>query len=299
MKKAVFIVNPISGGKSKERIVRIIDERLDGGQFSHEIIYTRYAGHGIEIARDCDADLVVAVGGDGTVSEVARGLIAASQAGNEKCFGIIPCGSGDGLALHLGISRNPKKAVDVLNHGIQAKMDYGTVNGKPFFCTTGVGFDADVAQAFASSGSRGLITYITTALKLWKNFKPGHYIIQADSRSVESDAAIITVGNVNQWGNQARITPDASVCDGLMDLSIVRPFRTWNIPRLAILLMTGKANKAREMLSLRAGSIRISRKTDGAAHFDGDPASLGLEIDIETHASALDVMIPADKKDRI
>lgn len=299
MKKAVFIVNPISGGKSKERIVRIIDERLDGRQFSHEIIYTRYAGHGIEIARDCDADLVVAVGGDGTVSEVARGLIAASQAGNEKCFGIIPCGSGDGLALHLGISRNPKKAVDVLNHGIQAKMDYGTVNGKPFFCTTGVGFDADVAQVFASSGSRGLITYITTALRLWKNFKPGHYVIQADSRSVESDAAIITVGNVNQWGNQARITPEASVCDGLMDLSIVRPFRTWNIPRLAILLMTGKANKAREMLSLRASSIRISRKTDGAAHFDGDPASLGLEIDIETHASALNVMIPADKKDRI
>lgn len=299
MTKAVFIVNPISGGKGKEKTVALIQKLLDRSKYEPEIIYTQRAGHGIEIARDCDAGLVVAVGGDGTVSEVAQGLILAAAQGHPKLFGIIPCGSGDGLALHLGISRNPRKAIDTLNSGIPARMDYGTVNGKCFFCTTGVGFDADVAEAFASSGKRGLSTYISTALKLWWHFQPDTYKISVDGQSVETNAAIVTVGNVNQWGNQAKITPLASVADGKMDVTVVRPFRSWHIPRLATLLLTGKANKAREVISLRGSSVHISRGLDGASHFDGDPCRLGREISVETHPAALEVIIPIKKKDKI
>ena len=296
VKKAVFIVNPISGGKAKTRVVSAIEKQLDSSVFEYEIVYTERPGHGTEIARDCEADLVVAVGGDGTVSEVAQGIILS---GKPKTFGIVPCGSGDGLALHLGISRNPRKAVAVLNGGATGVMDYGTVNGKPFFCTTGTGFDADVAEAFAASGKRGLWTYITTALRLWWGFKPSNYTIEVDGQKIETAAAMVTVGNVNQWGNQARITPLASVSDGKMDVTVVRPFRSWDIPALALKLMIGRAHKARKVISLRGASVRISRDSEGACHFDGDPCRFGREITVETHPAALRVAIPAKKQDKI
>ena len=296
MEKAVFIVNPISGGKSKDRIIALIDRLLDKSRFVAEILYTERAGHAVDLARDCEADLVVAVGGDGTVSEVARGILASQR---PKTFGIIPCGSGDGLALHLGIPRNPSGAIAVLNGGVTARMDYGTVNGEPFFCTTGVGFDADVAETFARSGRRGFFTYITTALKLWLRFKPQTYTLAVDGKELETPAAIVTVGNVNQWGNQARITPLASVTDGMMDVTVVRPFHTWNIPRLAYLLLTGRTHKAREVLTLRGRSVRIERRADGAAHRDGDPFRPGCTLSVETIPSALTVAIPEKMTDKI
>ena len=296
MKKIVFIVNPISGGKAKDKILATVEKHLDSSEYEYNIVFTQKPGHGTEIARDCSADLVVAVGGDGTVSEVAQGIILSGQS---KTFGIIPCGSGDGLALHLGISRNPRKAVAVLNEGATGVMDYGTVNGKPFFCTTGTGFDADVAEAFASSGKRGLWTYITTALRLWRGFKPSHYSIEADGQRFDGNAAMVTVGNVNQWGNQARITPLASVADGMMDVTIVRPFHSWDIPALAIRLLTGKAHTARKVTMLRGASVHICRDNDGACHFDGDPCRFGREITVETHPAALRVAIPAKKQNKI
>ena len=296
MKKVLFIVNPISGGKSKRRIVALINRLLSKSRFSYEIRYTERAGHALELARDADADLVVAVGGDGTVSEVARGLILSER---PKTFGIIPCGSGDGLALHLGIPRRPARAIAVLNEEASARMDYATVNGEPFFCTTGVGFDADVAEAFASSGRRGLFTYITTALRLWMHFKPQTYSITVDDKTVETSAAIVTVGNVNQWGNQARITPLASLTDGMLDVTVVRPFHLWNVPRLAFLLLTGKAHKAREVDLFRGREVRIERRNDGAAHRDGDPFPAGRILTARIIPSALSVTIPAKMRGRI
>ena len=296
MKKILFIVNPISGGKSKRRIVALINRLLTKSRFSYEIRYTERAGHALELARDADADLVVAVGGDGTVSEVARGLILSRQ---PKTFGIIPCGSGDGLALHLGIPRRPAKAIAVLNEEASARMDYATVNGEPFFCTTGVGFDADVAEAFASSGRRGLFTYIATALRLWMHFEPQTYSITVDGETVETSAAIVTVGNVNQWGNQARITPLASLTDGMLDVTVVRPFHLWNVPRLAFLLLTGKAHKAREVRLLRGREVRSERKDNGAAHRDGDPFPAGRILTAKIIPSALSVTIPAKMQGRI
>ena len=141
MKKILFIVNPVSGGKDKEGILRIVGEEIGRKRFEYETVLTACPGHATSIASECDADIVVAVGGDGTVSEVAKGI-----AGTSKTLGIIPCGSGDGLALHLGISRNPRKAARQLCEARFVPMDYGLVCGHPFFCTTGVGFDAVVSK---------------------------------------------------------------------------------------------------------------------------------------------------------
>ena len=177
MKRITFIVNPVSGGKDKRKVLAAIDRYLDRSAFSYEVRETGKAGDATAWARSCDADIVVAVGGDGTVSEVATGLL-----GTGKALGIIPCGSGDGLALHLGISRNPAKAVRALNAGRIARIDAARLDGRPFFCTAGVGLDADVAWDFARSPKRGLGTYISTAWGLWKHGDRAHqYRVTTDA----------------------------------------------------------------------------------------------------------------------
>jgi Sphingosine kinase and enzymes related to eukaryotic diacylglycerol kinase len=157
-KKIVFIVNPISGTQGKKAILKIVDERIDKEKIEYEIIETKYAGHAISIADEAaknGTDIAVAIGGDGTINEVARSLVHTSTA-----LGIIPCGSGNGLARHLNIPMDPKGAVDVINDGETICIDYGKINSRPFFCTCGVGFDAFVSLKFADSGKRGLLTYL-------------------------------------------------------------------------------------------------------------------------------------------
>ena len=237
MKKILFIANPLSGGKDKKTILKDIDAAIDRQRFAPSFVYTERPGHATLLAREADADIVVAVGGDGTVSEVAQGLV-----GTDKVLGIIPCGSGDGLAFHLGLSRNPLKALRTIQDGITETMDYGKVDGRPFFCTSGVGLDAEVAWEFASAGKRGLWTYISLAWKIWQHFKPETYTIDVDGRTLSVPAVFVTVGNANQWGNQARITSLASVRDGLLDVTVVAPFHTCEIPVLATKLLDGRAH---------------------------------------------------------
>lgn len=159
--KALFIINPISGKGRKGKIIAA----LEGTQ--HSYVVTEYAGQAEELARAATQEIVVAVGGDGTVNEVARGLL-----GTDKILGILPCGSGDGLARCLGISHHISKALETINNGIVKPLDAGFINGKAFFSVCGVGFDADVSKKFAEAGKRGLMTYIEQSLQLWHGFKP-------------------------------------------------------------------------------------------------------------------------------
>lgn len=287
-RRYTFIVNPISGGKPKDGIISLIKKEFD--QSCCEIVETKGPGDATRIARESSSDIVVAVGGDGTVSEVAGGLT-----GSGKALGIIACGSGDGLALHLGLSRNHRKAIVDLKEGRVVPMDYGTLCGKPFFCTCGVGFDALVSWNFANSSSRGLATYIKEALKAWRNFTPGHYVIDIDGRRWEGDAVLINVANVNQWGNNAKIAPRASVTDGECDVTVVTPFSTLDIPALAFRLMTGSFDRSSKVVSLRGREIRIARDHDGPVHYDGDPSELAGPMLVSTFPAALNVVIPKNK----
>ena len=295
MKRITFIVNPVSGGKDKKKVLAAIDRYLDRSAFTYEVLETEKAGDATAWARESGADIVVAVGGDGTVSEVATGLL-----GTGKALGIIPCGSGDGLALHLGISRNPAKAVRALNAGRIVRIDTARLDGRPFFCTAGVGLDADVAWDFARSPRRGLGTYISTAWGLWKHGdRARQYTVETDGGTWSGPAVIITVGNANQWGNEARIVPKASLRDGLLDVTVVEPFATWEIPFLAAQLMTGKADRSRRVRTFRSTRVRISRDLPGPAHCDGDPYEAGVGLDLEIVPGALDVVVPASSLERI
>jgi len=294
METIAFIVNPVSGGKDKKAVLAAIARNLDLARYRCLLLETAAPGEATRLAREVAADVVVAVGGDGTVSEVAQGLL-----GTEKALGIIPCGSGDGLALHLGISREPARAVKVLNDGCTVRMDVGRMDGNPFFCTAGVGLDARVSWDFAGSSRRGLPTYIHTAWEDWKKRRPERFRIVTDDAFWEGEAVFVTVCNANQWGNEARIAPKASVLDGLLDITIVTPFDTLEIPDMATRLMTGNALTSRHVISLHGTRVQIERDAEGPAHRDGDPFTAGKTICMELQPAALRVVVPAKRKDRV
>ena len=295
LKRITFIVNPVSGGKDKRNVLAAIDRHLDRTAFTWEVLTTGKPGDATAWAKESGSDIVVAVGGDGTVSEVALGLM-----GTEKALGIIPCGSGDGLALHLGISRNPVRAVKALNDGCIARMDVGRLDGRPFFCTAGVGLDADVAFEFARSSRRGLGTYVSTAWDIWMHRKrTSRYVVDTDTETWTGPAVIVTVGNANQWGNEARIVPKASLTDGLLDVTVVEPFTTWEIPALAARLMTGKADTSKHVRTFRSARVHLHREHPGPAHYDGDPFEAGTDLDLDILPGALQVVIPLSRQDRI
>ena len=277
----LFIVNPISGKGRKSRIVAHLQQK------GYKVVYTEYAGHAEQLAHEAKEKVIVAVGGDGTVNEVARGIL-----GTDKALGIIPCGSGDGLALHLGISRNYKTAIRAIERGNVKAIDSGTIDGRPFFSVCGTGFDAVVSERFAKSGRRGLLNYIKQGLKTWKEYIPEKYIMTIDGQKQEIDAALITVGNSSQWGNNARITPLADISDGVLDVTVVDMFSTIEMPALGYLLMTGRLDRNSNVHCYRGKHIRITRKVSGPAHADGDWFNAGTELDIKVLPGTLKVIIP-------
>ena len=162
-KKVVFIVNPISGTHNKDYILSLIEKMMDKDKYVWEVWYTKYAGHATELAAQAASDnthIVVAIGGDGTINEIGRSLVHTDTA-----MGIIPCGSGNGLARHLQIPLDPKRALRSINAGFKETIDYGRINGLCFFCTCGVGFDAFVSLKFAEAGKRGVLTYLEKTLQ--------------------------------------------------------------------------------------------------------------------------------------
>ena len=276
-RKITFIVNPISGQNDKSQVLSAIGKHLDLSLYQPRILFTSYAGEAFEMARETEADVVVAVGGDGTVSEVARGL-----ADTDKCLGIIPCGSGDGLALHLGISRVPARAIDTLNKACQARIDVGRMNGQPFFCTVGFGLDARVSR------------------EEWKQHSLSEYRISSEKGVLwEGKAVFVTVANANQWGNQARIAPMASLQDGLLDVVVVNPFSTLEIPDLAARLMMGQAPTSKHFLHFTGSRFHITRSGAGAVHYDGDPFEAGTEFDLDVQPGSLSVLVPRSKMKKI
>lgn len=276
----LFIINPISGKSRKQKIV---EKLLAKG---YKVAFTEYAGHAEQLAREATERVVVAVGGDGTVNEVARGLV-----GSDKALGIIPCGSGDGLARHLGLSHNIDKAIAAIERGECKSMDAAEVNGRLFFSVCGVGFDAVVSERFAKSGKRGLKNYIKQGLMTWKDYAPEEYIIEIDGERVVKKALFITVGNSNQWGNGAKITPLAEYNDGILDITIVDKFGALELPWLSYRLMMGSLYKSQQVHCYRGKEIKIIRKSEGPAHADGDWFLTSNTLDIKVLPSALSVIL--------
>lgn len=288
-KKIGFIINPAAGNKNKNFIPDYIQQLLDLQLFKPEIVFTKYAGEGSLLAKEFVNDgfsHVVAVGGDGTVNEIARSLIHTNTS-----LGILPIGSGNGLARHLKIPLNIHKAIQLLNNSESINIDYGIVNQRLFFCTCGTGFDAYVATEFTKSRKRGIRAYFEEVLKGYFSYRSQNYRLQGKNIDLEIKAFLLIFANASQWGNNAYIAPKASLQDGKMDISIMSNFPIFALPSIALQLFTKTISNDLYMITLRTDKITVYRDVPGPFHYDGEPYEEGKEIKIKIIPAGLKVLV--------
>jgi YegS/Rv2252/BmrU family lipid kinase len=293
MKNIAFIINPVSGPKEtqkeKRKLPKVIMQTLDDSQWLPNITFTEYAGHATELARQyarMGFDAVVAVGGDGTVNEVARGVRDSQTA-----MGILPMGSGNGFARHLNIPIRVNKAIEMLNHSEPIRVDYGLANGKLFVSTCGTGFDALIADHFAGSSKRGFATYLQNILKDVFSYTPQNYHIVGDGLDVTHKAFLITFANANQWGYEALIAPKASIQDGKMDIMLMSSHAILGSASLALRLFAGSIDDSHFMDTLRAKEVTLERESAAPFHIDGDPVDMEKDIHIRIVEDGLRVLV--------
>jgi diacylglycerol kinase (ATP) len=289
-KKILAIINPISGTKNKHGMPKKIESKIDKENFDLTIEFTERAGHATELAHKAIADgfhAVIAVGGDGTVNEVAAALRDSQTA-----LGIIPCGSGNGLARHLDIPLKVEEALEIINKDNIENIDYCTANERPFFCTCGVGFDAIVSAKFAQAGKRGPMTYVQSALTEYLKYRSKIYVIDTPDSVLTEKAFIIACGNASQYGNNAFIAPQASLQDGLIDVTVIHPFTPLDTPLLGILLFTKHIDQDTNIHSFRTPELTIHCPEDTVMHLDGDPISMPANIHIKCHKAGLKAVLP-------
>lgn len=290
-RKALFIINPISGGKKKDGVPELIEQHLDLKLFKPTIVFSDGVAHAKQIAKEAIGkfDVAVAVGGDGTINEVASSIV-----GSDIALGIVPFGSGNGLARFLKIPLDTRKAIQNLGTGKVVAIDSATLNGKPFFNMAGMGFDAHIAEVFSHTEKRGFISYIKSSLQEIATYKAQHYHLVIDGKPYDRDAFMLSFANSSQFGNDAHVAPQASIQDGLLDVCVIKQFPLWRFPEMAVRMMTKTADKSKFVEIIRGQHIVVTREQAGAFHLDGEPQVGGIEANIILKPHSLKVVAGKD-----
>ena len=298
IEKAViwFIINPISGGKEKKTLQLKIAKHLDLNNYSYKIILTQHKGHANEIAVKAvkaEVPFVCAVGGDGTIHEIGKELINTNTT---LC--IIPKGSGNGIANHLGIYKKTRKAIQCINEQVIAQIDTVAVNSSFFLGTSGFGIDAVIAEQFNKDPKRGLKTYIKHSLKEFINLKPIKVQIEAIEQKIKVEAFMLCIANTSEFGNRFKISPKSSVRDGVLELIIVRPFPKWKAAIVAARFFGKNAHKSKyiETISTTGGKIELS---ENIAHYDGEFVKNHKSIVFNVLPSSLKIVVPKNRLNKI
>ncbi|MDR2118114.1 MAG: diacylglycerol kinase family lipid kinase [Tannerellaceae bacterium] len=284
------IINPISGSGSKRKIPKMIEEMTAAKRYSLKISFTEHRGHAGELTRQAieqGAKYILAVGGDGTVNEVATAMLHS-----DTVLGIIPKGSGNGLARELHIPMDAKRAIEMIDKGNVSTIDACKANDCIFFTTCGVGFDAAVSHKFAREKRRGSLTYVKSTVEEYLRYKPEVYELFVEDLSIKEKAFLVACANASQYGNNAYIAPHANIQDGKMDITILSPFTPLDIPSLAFQLFTKQINKHSKIKMIQAAQLTIVRQKRGMMHLDGEPVMSGKRIDVSVIPKALKVLTP-------
>ncbi|GAB3538285.1 diacylglycerol kinase family lipid kinase [Pontibacter brevis] len=289
-----FIINPKSGTKSKIDVAARIKLHLNHQKYSHEIVYTAYAGHAPELAGEAAANgckIVVAVGGDGTVNEVARGLMNTDTA-----MAILPKGSGNGLARHLEIPLDLEGALRVLNEGHVASIDTGRINSHPFVTTAGIGFDAYISSVFAGNTKRGLQSYVELVLKEVLNYK--HLPVKAsiNGNVLDTDCYVMAFANAAQYGNNAYIAPEADIQDGMLDVCLVRRLDLIKALNLSYCMLTNQLAHADSAEYFKTKHVKVETEEPMMYHADGEYMGKTETFDVHIEPLSLKVVTPQISK---
>lgn len=291
-KKLLAVINPISGTANKQYIPETITEVMDESKWDVMIRFTQRPGHATDLAKQAIKQGyygVLAIGGDGTINEVAAALRDSDTA-----LGIIPNGSGNGLARHLNIPIDVKRSLEEINNDRIEQFDYCMANQHPFFCTCGVGFDAHVSAKFAESKKRGPMSYLKNTLVEYLRYRSEEYSIETADQVLTERAFVIACGNASQYGNNAFITPNASMQDGLIDVTLIQPFTPLDTAVLGILLFTKHIDQDTNIQSFRTPSLTIHRPKAGVMHIDGEPMMMEADIEVKCVHNGIKIFLPKD-----
>lgn len=292
--RTLFVFNPHSGrNRRRPELAAGIRDFIAARTLDAGLAVTDGPGHATELARDAvrrGSEVVVAVGGDGTMNEVAQGLI-----GSPAALALVPCGSGNGLARHLGLPRTPAAALQLAG-GAAARVraiDTGTANGHPFINAMGLGLDAEVSLRFNRLTRRGLPAYARVAWSAWREFQPERVTLAGGGRRETCEALLVAVANSDQYGNNARIAPGARIDDGRLDLVVVKPVGLLRAAALVPRLFLGNLDASPKVLRLGAPSFTIERARPGTIHTDGETHATAARISVEVRPRSLRVLVPA------
>lgn len=290
--RIIFIVNPISGHHDKSKFPAIVESLIDKNKYDYTIAFTEYGGHAKELTANAIADGfddIAAVGGDGTINEVATTMI-----GSEQTFAIVPYGSGNGLARHLHLPLRPDKIItEIINKGIKSKIDTAKVNDVPYISIAGVGFDALIADYFARDPNRGFRTYVKFITEEYPRFKESDYtLILDDNETIDCKAMFIAFANSNQFGFNAKVSPHASLNDGLLDVCIFKKPNLLEVGFVAERLMTNRIDKTNFISIHKASKIKVIREKDEVVNIDGEAVMMDKDITVEVNKLSLNILLP-------
>ena len=290
LKHLVFIVKPTAGMEREKEIQAAITAHIDAGKYTTEIQHTRFAKHGTQLAAEAAAAgayAVVAVGGDGSVNDIARGLL-----GTNTMLAIIPKGSGNGMARTIGIPLNTTEAVKVINAGRFINMDVGFANGDAFISNAGVAFDALISKKFATSERRGFAVYSYLVTKYLWLYKARVFDITVDGKTMRQKVFMINVANGQQFGYNFRIAPMADYTDGILDLIIIRSFPKIFGGLIALRAMKGNITDSRYVTHFRGKEITLSHPDLKLMQTDGDAHPCSNSVTFTIRAGAQKVIVP-------
>jgi YegS/Rv2252/BmrU family lipid kinase len=286
-RKALFIINPISGGKKKSKVPELIQKNLDTSLIEPTIVFTERPRHGHELAKDAIGkyDYVIAVGGDGTINEIASSIV-----GTDTALGILPFGSGNGLSRFLKIPMGTEKAIQNLNKQHVEIIDAGQLDGQWFFNIAGMGFDAHIGEVFSHYETRGFLTYVKSAFKEISSYKSEVYQIDIDGEIYKRKAFMVSFANSSQFGNNAHVSPDASIQDGLLDVCIVKPFPLYRFIEMGLRMFFKTAGNSKYVEIIRGKVIKVGRTKSGPIHLDGEPHIAPADTEIKVVPRSLKII---------
>jgi YegS/Rv2252/BmrU family lipid kinase len=286
--KILFITNPISGGHNKAKMIKSVPKLLDNNKFDISFAHTKHSGHATKIAKKAvenNVDIVVAVGGDGTINEVASQLVNTNTT-----LAIVPCGSGNGLARDLGIPLHYEKAIRQINTLKTKKIDVGTCNNQYFFSLTGAGFDAKVAYDFNKGKQRKFLGYVWSVLKDFFNVKNQHYEIELDNEKIADTFFFVTVANCSQWGYNVKVAPSAKLDDGVFTVNLCKKPSFFSLIPFCIKILSGKIETSKNVLLKTSKRVSIHSAGKFFYHIDGDVKGISRQMEVNLLHKALNII---------
>jgi len=294
MKKRIrFIINPFSGTSGKHSTPVLIQKYLDHSKFTYEVVFTKFAGHAVELAKEgvrLGFDFVAAVGGDGSVNEIAQSLVHTKTA-----LIVLPGGSGNGFSMHLGLGRNIKKAIQIINSGQIIEVDTCSVNHRFFANVSGLGFDARIAYMTKKNSKRGFLPYFLTSLREARKFRPQYLEVTVDDEVYKGEFAAAVVANASMYGYYFTIAPLASMQDGIMDLILIKKAPLYKYFLATFRFLNRTLHKSKIVSHFQGRSISILMQEENFMHVDGEGYKTEKKLTFTTLPKSLKVLAPSVK----